>query len=106
MRESRTYGSVRGARDETRVPTATPFAMRHLTLANIRCGWTGSFRSRTVEPKPGIHKLTSPATDLLALSPRQMGLDPLPKVAQLFCRSLSMPKPAKESPKIRPSARR
>ena len=23
MRESRTYGSVRGARDETRVPTAT-----------------------------------------------------------------------------------
>jgi len=24
MRESRTYGSVRGARDETRVPTATP----------------------------------------------------------------------------------
>src|SRR5271157_2529169 len=25
MRESRTYGSVRGARDETRVPTATRF---------------------------------------------------------------------------------
>jgi hypothetical protein len=31
MRESRTYGSVRGARDETRVPTATTiFAAMHL----------------------------------------------------------------------------
>jgi len=29
MRESRTYGSVRGARDETRVPTATPARFHH-----------------------------------------------------------------------------
>jgi hypothetical protein len=28
MRESRTYGSVRGARDEIRVPTATPTLKR------------------------------------------------------------------------------
>ena len=33
MRESRTYGSVRGARDETRVPTATSFALRQLMVA-------------------------------------------------------------------------
>jgi len=33
MRESRTYGSVRGARDETRVPTATdPFLLRCMSL--------------------------------------------------------------------------
>src|ERR1700730_15212214 len=31
MRESRTYGSVRGARDETRVPTATKARFHHLT---------------------------------------------------------------------------
>src|SRR5262249_50334132 len=29
MRESRPYGSVRGARDETRVPTATPPRLHH-----------------------------------------------------------------------------
>src|SRR5262249_40920067 len=29
MRESRTYGSVRGARDETRVPTATEARVHH-----------------------------------------------------------------------------
>ena len=29
MRESRTYGSVRGARDETHVPTATPARVHH-----------------------------------------------------------------------------
>src|SRR6516165_10066298 len=29
MRESRTYGSVRGARDETRVPTATEARLHH-----------------------------------------------------------------------------
>ena len=29
MRESRTYGSVRGARDETRVPTATKAGAHH-----------------------------------------------------------------------------
>src|SRR5215471_16924715 len=29
MRESRTYGSVRGARDEIRVPTATPPRVHH-----------------------------------------------------------------------------
>src|SRR5205823_9448419 len=29
MRESRTYGSVRGARDETRVPTATTAHVHH-----------------------------------------------------------------------------
>ena len=29
MRESRTYGSVRGARDEIRVPTATTASRRH-----------------------------------------------------------------------------
>src|SRR6266700_2503021 len=31
MRESRPYGSVRGARDETRVPTATVFVAVHET---------------------------------------------------------------------------
>jgi hypothetical protein len=43
MRESRTYGSVRGARDETRVPTATDLrccgcSRQLLALRVIRCG--------------------------------------------------------------------
>jgi hypothetical protein len=32
MRESRTYGSVRGARDEIRVPTATEIAVNRLVV--------------------------------------------------------------------------
>ena len=36
MRESRTYGSVRGARDEIRVPTATEAARVHHSAR--RCG--------------------------------------------------------------------
>ena len=43
MRESRTYGSVRGARDETRVPTATPFAVRQFAEAKWRFGSRASF---------------------------------------------------------------
>ena len=41
MRESRTYGSGRGARDETRVPTATEAAVHH---AAGRCGGDGMSR--------------------------------------------------------------
>src|SRR6516162_8322405 len=40
MRESRPYGSVRGARDETRVPTATQGAVGQ--------SWRGSVRSVTM----------------------------------------------------------
>src|SRR5215471_19997155 len=35
MRESRTYGSVRGARDETRVPTATQSAAKNDGNGNV-----------------------------------------------------------------------
>jgi hypothetical protein len=38
MRESRTYGSVRGARDETRVPTATGRGCRFLAIFDVRPG--------------------------------------------------------------------
>jgi hypothetical protein len=34
MRESRPYGSVRGARDETRVPTATVLRLDAITGGN------------------------------------------------------------------------
>src|SRR5216684_4380006 len=37
MRESRPYGSVRGARDETRVPTATLLHFRSWHIASFRC---------------------------------------------------------------------
>ena len=37
MRESRSYGSVRGARDETRVPTATATARVHHASQRRRC---------------------------------------------------------------------
>ena len=37
MRESRTYGSVRGARDETRVPTATPSRVHILARRRGGC---------------------------------------------------------------------
>ena len=40
MRASRTYGSVRGARHETRVPTATPAKVHH---AARRCDGSGNF---------------------------------------------------------------
>jgi hypothetical protein len=43
MRESRTYGSVRGARDETRVPTATS---HFVATAHVRCWPIASFRCR------------------------------------------------------------
>ena len=45
MRESRTYGSVRGARDETRVPTATENskANRIETVKGSRGIWTNLF---------------------------------------------------------------
>jgi hypothetical protein len=36
MRESRTYGSVRGARNETRVPTATEATRVHRTVVNLK----------------------------------------------------------------------
>src|SRR6266436_2703732 len=37
MRESRTYGSVRGARDETRVPTATEARVHHVAWRGGGC---------------------------------------------------------------------
>src|SRR6266511_1646966 len=37
MRESRPYGSVRGARDETRVPTATPARVHIAAWRRGRC---------------------------------------------------------------------
>ena len=48
MRESRTYGSVRGARDETRVPTATHGARSSRCSAARRRG-----RSRRARSSPG-----------------------------------------------------
>ena len=36
MRESRTYGSVRGARDETRVPTATSARVIRLIFKPVK----------------------------------------------------------------------
>ena len=41
MRESRTYGSVRGARDETRVPTATGFFAAPRESGSGPSVWTG-----------------------------------------------------------------
>src|SRR5262249_59286009 len=43
MRESRTYGSVRGACDETHVPTATKARVHH---AARRCGVVAARRAR------------------------------------------------------------
>jgi len=39
MRESRTYGSVRGARDEIRVPTATEAPRVHHAARRRGCQW-------------------------------------------------------------------
>ena len=38
MRESRTYGSVRGARDETRVPTASDLFVPMFVVASAHVG--------------------------------------------------------------------
>jgi hypothetical protein len=58
MRESRTYGSVRGACDETHVPTASgSFLRRDVTrLAHPDRGWHGSYGRQTAHA--GIGKMT------------------------------------------------
>src|ERR1700741_3812368 len=48
MRESRTYGSVRGARDETRVPTATRARVRHLRHDRTQHREEGNMNRRRV----------------------------------------------------------
>ena len=60
MRESRTYGSVRGARDETRVPTATVL---------LAAPAHGSFW-------PGTAFVT--CTDLIAIGGKADAADPHP----------------------------
>jgi len=42
MRESRTYGSVRRARDETRVPTATEARVHHVARRRRRVAGRGA----------------------------------------------------------------
>ena len=48
MRESRTYGSGRGACHETHVPTATEARVHH--AARRRGGWRGRFAARAQQP--------------------------------------------------------
>src|SRR5262245_37312470 len=53
MRESRPYGSVRGARDETRVPTATASALHH---AARRRGGVAAYGARTAADEDPAHR--------------------------------------------------
>jgi hypothetical protein len=60
MRESRTYGSVRGARDETRVPTATALPAHVLLLHLLTTGHGTSLPSGDVRFHGGSWKVTGP----------------------------------------------
>jgi hypothetical protein len=54
MRESRTYGSVRGARDETRVPTATEIYL--LRCVSLFVGPSRQFQRLTISVAIGAER--------------------------------------------------
>ena len=57
MRESRTYGSVRGARDETRVPTATINYFRCWPIATLLTsddGWSLPGQSAHIRERQSV----------------------------------------------------
>src|SRR5262245_52970838 len=62
MRESRTYGSVRGARDETHVPTATEAPRVH-HYARRGSGRMAACRSWAVDDAANPSDDSKPATD-------------------------------------------
>jgi hypothetical protein len=55
MRESRSYGSVRGARDETRVPTATAAMLQCMSLQLCRFSDAGMTKLSRA-PTAGVRK--------------------------------------------------
>ena len=65
MRESRPYGSVRGARDETRVPTATSARVHH---AARRRGRVAARRSRTAERADSLGRPGGNVTGVSAMN--------------------------------------
>ena len=72
MRESRTYGSVRGACDETHVPTATKARVHH--AARRRGGGVADCSASAASHQALSHRPTSPtanATNLNAFQQRQ-----------------------------------
>src|SRR6516165_6707391 len=93
MRESRTYGSVRGACDETHVPTATQAGLHHAPRRRGGCVAARGARAAAV-PVIGYFSGRSPASDGPMLSAFRQGFSETGfvegrKVGTSACRSWS-----------------
>src|SRR5262249_29911339 len=73
MRESRPYGSVRGARDETRVPTATTTRVHHARWGGGRVS-LAAYAQQPAMPMVGFLQSASPGATAHMLAAFHSGL--------------------------------